>query len=129
MSAKVQSKPKLTVSGEATGTFTKYYVACRNTTDPEKFTQAASINAGEVAGIFMNSGVSGDTAKVCAGGLFPGKAGDTSATSGKIAIANAAGKVIGYAVGSAGLNSVGDIWSDAAAADELVTLFVNPLIR
>jgi len=129
MSAKIQSKPADTISGEATTAFTQYYVAVRDATDPEKIAQASAINDGEVLGLFMNSGASGATAKVCHGGLYPGKAGDTTAVSGRIAVPNAAGKVIGYAVGSAGVNAVGDIFSDAAAADELVTVRLSPTIR
>ncbi len=129
MSAKVRNKPSEIVGGVATGTFTKHYAAVRDATDPEKFAQADAINDGEIAGLFMNSGVAGDIAQVCSGGYFPGKAGDTSAVSGRIAVANAAGKIIGYAAGSTGVNAVGEIWSDAAAADELVTIRVAPTIR
>jgi len=128
MSAKIARKPILTISGEAEGAITKNYVVVRDATNPEKLSQASGINDGEVVGIAMNTVADGETVKVCALGLYPGKAGDTTATSGKIALANAAGKVIGYAAGSTGINSVGVIWSDAAAADELVTLLVCPAI-
>jgi len=123
----IRQKVILDLTYEASGTFTKNRIAVANASDPNKAENASGANDGEVLGVFMNSGTTGETARICALGVYPISAADSAVANGEMLISDADGKADTATLDTTDVqNCVGSAMDDASAEDELIPAFICP---